>query len=130
MMEALKQNHCHVDAFLPCETYTNNINENECKIPGYNLICNHRLDNKKGGGVATLLDEKFQFKLRKDLGIIDLDGFETCFVELNMKGMVIGKIYRVPNTPLKNFYSKYETILEKISLENETIVIGILITSI
>ena len=47
MMEALKQNHCHVDAFLPCETYTNNINENECKIPGYNLICNHRLDNNK-----------------------------------------------------------------------------------
>ena len=74
--------------------------------------------------MATLLDEKFQFKLRKDLGIIDLDGFESCFVELNMKGMVIGEIYRVPNTPLKNFFSKYETILEKISMENETIVIG------
>ena len=82
----------------------NEFNVNECRIPGYNLIYKNRSNDKRGGGVAILLDDCLQFTFRNDLSIIDSEGFESCFVELSRENLLLGEIYRVPNTPIERFF--------------------------
>ena len=95
------------------------MNVNECMIDGYNLIHKSRMCSKKGGGVAILLDKTLQYKSRDDISIFYENYFESCFIELTDKSCnyILGEIYRVPNTPIKDFINKYKTILEKIAPE-------------
>ena len=107
-----------------CETYINEHNVNECKIPGYTLLHKFRESNKRGGGVAILMFYGIQFKGRDDISIFDKEGFELCFAEINSRKTIIGEIYRVPNTPLDSFRTKYKAITDKINLENKDAIIG------
>ena len=58
----LDSKECHVHVLLLCETYLSKLNLKECGIMGYNLVHESRSDNKKGGGVAILIDKNFNIK--------------------------------------------------------------------
>jgi len=52
--------------------------------------------------------------------------YESCFIEIpcKKKNIVVGEIYRLPNTDEQFFLDKYEEITQKINSENKDIVIG------
>ena len=59
-----------------------------------------------------------------DISIFDQEGFESCFVELTHSKVIVGEIYRVPNTPIQSFLTKYKLITNKITKENKTTITG------
>ena len=76
-------------------------NVDACKIEGYNMEFKHRT-TKTQGGVAVYINNKIQYKNRADLSVFHEGKMETCFVELltekQQNNIIIGEIYRVPNT--------------------------------
>ena len=61
------------------------------------------------------------FKLCKDLNINDENRMESTFVEIitpNKKNIVIGVIYRLPNSKFNSFENEINQILSKIDKEN------------
>ena len=89
---------------------------NSCDLynfPGYKMINNCR--PTRGGGVSILLQDKFSYKERKDLCIMN-EYIETVFVEAWLrKKVLIGVIYRPPDKPIKEFNEEFKVLLEKIS---------------
>ena len=62
------------------------------------------------------------FKLRRDLNINDENIMESTFVEIiipNKKNIVIGVIYRPPNSKFNLFENEINKILSKIDKENK-----------
>lgn len=79
------------------------------EIPGYDFLSLPRDSTSRGGGVALFV--------RKELGYccchnISHDGsmVESLFIQLKC-GIIIGVVYRPPNTCLTKFYSVMESIL-------------------
>ena len=114
-----------IDAMLLCETFLNDRNKDLCNIDGYTLMYKNRT-NKSRGGVAIFIKNAIKFKERQDLSIFDEGKFESIFLEIygNKKNLIIGEVYRVPNTNEKDFIESYDSILQKIEKENKNIVIG------
>ena len=61
---------------------------------------------------------------RKDLKIFKEGIFESCFIELTKSKLIIGEIYRIPNTCEADFLSDYQIIMNKIKSENKKLIIG------
>ena len=81
-------------------------------MPGYNLVCRNRQINTRGG-VAIYIKDTFKFKRRYDLEV-NVDGeFESIIIEaeFNNSKVIVGEIYRVPNTSESDSISRYDTIL-------------------
>ena len=60
--------------------------------------------------------------MRDDLSGSDVDVMESLFIEIvrsNEKNIVVGVIYRPPNTNVDAFVSKHYEIVEKLSRENK-----------
>jgi urease beta subunit len=59
---------------------------------------------------------EFQFSIRDDLTINENQQFETIFAEIchGKSKIVVGEVYRVPNTNEKLSIQRYETILQKL----------------
>ena len=126
LLGTLKDVGCEIDVVLLCETWLSDININNCFIPGYTLIEQHRASSR-GGGVALYINDNISFMPRKDLNIFDEGVFESFFVEINLKNsrpIIIGDIYRIPNTDPDIFIENYDNILTKVELENKDIIIG------
>ena len=73
-------------------------------IDGYNLIQANRV-NKKGGGVGIYINNNYDYIIRSDLSNSTPE-YESLFIELvskNKKSIVLGCIYRAPNTELDAF---------------------------
>ena len=68
------------DIIALSETWLQN-NQNFQPIENYCSVHNCRSD-KSGGGVALLLKNEINFKLRKNLGINNFNIMETIFVEI------------------------------------------------
>ena len=70
---------------LLCQTYINHLNLNDCKIAGYSMYHKSRTSDKRGGGVAILVD----------LSTFKQNQFESCFVELNLNPnkIIAGEIF-------------------------------------
>ena len=66
----LKANNIVVDVLLICETFITDLNKNKCKIDGYELFEEHRVNMTKGG-VAIYVNKCLKFVERKDLNIFD-----------------------------------------------------------
>ena len=84
-------------------------------IPGYNHIYKHRCD-QKGGGVSILLKTGIPYKRRKDLDIFQEGKTESVFVEIASKAgkaIVLGSLYRPPNTDITQFNDNIIHITEK-----------------
>jgi len=106
----------HIDFILICETFLTDLNCSMYYLPEYQFICNNR-KRGRGGGVAMYITDEYQYKIREDLTINHDIEFETIFAEIrNGKDtLVIGEIYRVPNTSEQLSIQRYETILQKLS---------------
>jgi len=110
---------------LLCETFLNDINVSKCRVNGYNLVTKNRQSNSRGG-VAIYISESFNFITRDDLSL-NIDGeFESVIVEIKSSGtnLLVGEIYRVPNTSEAVSINRYETITENINQTNFNAIIG------
>ena len=113
------------DCILLCETWLGP-HSPTVKIAGYNFVHTDRV-GKKGGGVGILLSDCIKHKDRSDLKI-DNQECESCFLEVKTKNkpIIIGSIYRPPNSNVCEFVTKLEKLIRKINLEkNKHIIIGL-----
>ena len=93
-------------------------------IPGYQLICNNRI-NQKGGGVGIVISNHLKFCERKDL-TKNTNVTENCFIEiLSSKGnIIVGSLYRPPNTIEEQFHDLIDHVLEQSSREGKQLILG------
>ena len=124
LLNIFNKDNCHIHILLLCETYINNLNLHECMIPGYSIVFKRHSDNRKGGGVAILIDNSFKFTKSDDISIFDEDGFESCFIGLTQSNVILGEIYRVPNTSISSFLAKYKSVTDKLIKENKMTIVG------
>lgn len=118
-----------LDVILLCETFINDTNIKKMKLKNYKLANYENRKNSKQGGVAIFLRKEIKFYSRKDLDIFIEGTFESCFVEIvtnnNRKNIILGEIYRVPNTNEKIFIKEYAQIIKQIKSENKELILGL-----
>ncbi len=105
------------------ETWLNTNNAENFNLKGYEHVYNCRQE-KRGGGVSLYLKSELQFAERKDLSKSN-SIMESIFVEMDKnssglgKKVVIGNIYKPPNTDINEFITQLSPILNKISREKK-----------
>lgn len=117
---------------LLCETFLNVHNAKLCNIEGFKLVRNDR--NAHGGGVAIYVDDEFNFNLCDNLTYNDSNEFECIFIELFFKGrthtnththkLLIGEIYRTPNSNLIKSHDRFDALFKKIPRSYQQVIIG------
>ena len=109
------------------ETHLNTSKLRHLNIPNYKILSRNRT-NKTGGGVAILCHITQPIKHRPDLNKFNSDTLECIFAEISNhhnKPIIIGSIYRPPNTNAKEFNTQYKDILSTLTKENnKEIIIG------
>ena len=102
-----------VDVVILVETWLTTTSENRINIPGYVYVGTPRL-RKKGGGVGFLIRENITDINRHDLGIKS-DIIENHFIEIKCSklNIIVGSIYRPPNTLETDFLSSMKVFIEK-----------------
>jgi exonuclease III len=111
------------------ETWFNQYNYNLYGISGYTSVHNYR-QTRRGGGVALYIKDTIKYKCRPELDILN-DFIESKFVEIQNesnginKPVIIGVIYRPPNTDTDAFNELINDTLMKINNENKcTYILG------
>ena len=106
------------------ELWTTAENENAINIPGYSKIIKSRVGSR-GGGVGLFLDTNLEInaKVRDDLSCSDDNIMESLFVQISqnrlaVKDIIVGVIYRPPNTSVTKFSDSLTQILDKINKED------------
>ena len=104
-----------LDVIMFCETFLHSGNENLFNIPLYKLVSRNR-SNTSRGGVCIYVKDTIQFEERNDLTIFDEGKFESIFIETtNMrKNIVVGEIYRIPNSNVALSLEYYDKIVSGI----------------
>ena len=105
----------NLSAIAVTETWLTDALHDVYHIPGYKFLGNSRV-NKSGGGVGIFIKNCFDYKLRPDLCKMS-DCIECLFIEIHRAGkqlIIIGCIYRPPNTDISVFNSEMLIILNKI----------------
>ena len=90
---------------------------------GYNFLHKPRV-NRIGGGVGLYIGEHLNYKERHDLAFPEDKSAESLFVEINRtkeKNIIVGIIYRPPDSKLNEFLSDLDLVLGKISKENNLV---------
>jgi exonuclease III len=108
----------HIIAFT--ETWTNPENEDQLTYPGYNTFTKSRTHGR-GGGVALLVDDSLEAKII-DLNLNDEGLIESIFVQVSTASdppIVIGSLYRPPNTDLTNLNKELENMLVPLNTINK-----------
>ena len=113
---------------LLCETFLNKNTANRIRIPGYTLVSNYRQDHK-GGSTSVLIKDGIPFRWRQDLDVFIEKHTESTFVEISIKKgtpVVIGSLYRTPNTPAQEFIDNVSNVTKKIRCEgkNKEVILG------
>ena len=121
----LENSKIKLDFLLLCETFLNDKNCMLYQLTGYTKIEKHR-KHSRGGGVAIYIKDGLHFKMRDDLSIFEEGLYESIFIEVNIdnKKIIIGEIYRPPNTNIVDFNNKYSSLLDKIKHEKKSLIIG------
>ena len=114
----------HPDVMLLCKTWLSERSPRPM-VSGYSIERTDRT-NKKGGGVCVLISTRCNYKRRKDLEQVNSTCFESCFIELeNWKSnLIIGSIYRPPNTDSSEFIQSFERIANCCTSEQKRGVFG------
>ena len=105
------------------ETWFSDTNCDLYTIDDYQHIYYNRKD-RCGGGVSLFLKNDITYNERTDLDISN-DIFESIFVEINKEqfsspsNIIIGVIYKMPNTDISIFNEHIANILNKIKRENK-----------
>ena len=113
------------------ETWLKKDNVNTIHFDGFDHIPQIRPPDRdfdlkeRGGGLSFFIKEGLNYKAREDLSIM-LPHIETLFIELNLndKKYMIGVIYRVPNTNIRDFINSLNSVIEPIGREYELILVG------
>jgi hypothetical protein len=103
------------------ETWLNEKNMDCFSLDDFEYLGSNR-PKKKGGGVGFYVYKQLKFKSRNDLTKNLEDIIETKFIEItnnNGKSIIIGVIYRPPNSNFDQFQNTLNTILGKIDQENK-----------
>ena len=98
------------------ETWANEINSDYLVIPGYNRVLKNRAE--RGGGVVIFVDDKLAFKQRPDFNSFANTNFECVFIEITdtiLKNIIIGTVYRPPDTNLDIFMNGFESVINILS---------------
>ena len=113
------------DAILLCETFLSDKNHDLFNIPGYTFISRHRKQYRQGG-IGIYIKNNINFIIREDLSIFIEKSFETLFLEVTSSNgsIIIGEVYRVPNSSCPDSITNYELITNKLQNENKEIIIG------
>ena len=100
------------DIIIICETWLKP-NDPDPKILDYKFIGRHR-SNRKGGGVGFLI--KNTLKARTSDLTLNTDSAESLFIEVkgNQDNLLVGSIYRPPNTNVGDFIDSYQVLGEKL----------------
>ena len=102
---------------------------NEVTLDGFNPqhyktenVCR---SNKSGGGVSVMINESLDYKVRNDIAIMN-ENFESLFVEIvkcrtgsNSNNVIVGVIYRPPNTCVQQFIENLSVVLTAIKKESK-----------
>ena len=128
LLQTLHDKNSSVDIMLLCKTFLNKNTANRIKIPGYTLVSNYRQDHK-GGGTSVLIKDGIPFRQRQDLDVFIEKHTESTFVEISIKNrtpVVIGSLYRTPNTPAQEFIDNVSNVIKKIRCEekNKEVILG------
>ena len=108
------------------ETWINENNYDLFSLPNYHEPYQKYRTNKKGGGVLLYVRDSIQYKIRPDLHM-EQDFIENIFIEIESqclnttKNVIIGLIYRVPDSNIDLFNKELSDILQKITKENKFI---------
>ena len=133
-IRSLKSNLSHFDYYLTnlkfnfalicvSETWLTEDNCNLYQLEDYRLVEQHRV-NKTGGGVGIFVRKEICFSQRKNLQFQE-DYIETIFIEIDKSvfstksNVLIGNVYRPPNSDIKQFLDKYGQIMEMVHRENK-----------
>ena len=84
-------------------------------IAGYNFLHKPGV-NRIGGGVGLYIGEHLNYKERHDLAFPEDKSAESLFVEINRtkeKNLIVGIIYRPPDSKLNKFLSDLDLVLGK-----------------
>ena len=111
------------DILLLCETWQSK-NSPHITMPGYNKF-KHRQTHKKGGRVCIYVKDHILCRDCPDLHLPDV-AFEHCIVEIKLKEkkILIGSLYRVPNSNQQQFLKDYKEFVSKLKTTNCEIVLG------
>ena len=95
-------------------------------LPGYKIERNDR-NHKKGGGVCIFVQNNCPYRRLRELETFDSTCMETGFVEIktNTTKMILGSIYRPPNTDPTEFIQKVNTIFKQAEKITKHIAIGL-----
>ena len=105
------------------ETWLNETNASLYDLPGYKVVNNYR-KGKRGGGVSLYIRNIVPFVVKNDL-FIQEDIAETVFIELpkdavgSDKDLVIGIVYKPPNTDVDAFKDCLNVLLDSVKKQNK-----------
>ena len=115
------------DIIIISETWLKKGEENFIKIKGYKFEGMPR-EHKKGGGVGILIKKGLIYREMTSLNKNNVDPtFEHFYLELkgDRNNIILGSIYRLPNTNLDKFMTEYKNSLEQLTeLKNKDIILG------
>ena len=106
------------------ETWLNETNYELFNIDGYQVPVQYYRSDKRGGGIMLHVKNNLEFKPRNDIVIND-GCTESLFIEIEkemfsaLKNIIIGVIYRPPNSNMDNFNNALETTLNYLKRENK-----------
>ena len=128
MLGNLQNKNSTVDIILLCETFLNSRTEKLVSIPGYDLISSNR-QTTKGGGTTILIQNGLSCKRRNNLEIFQEKKLETPCVKIRTKsnkGIVVGSLYKPPNTNKTVLCQHAREVISKIRAEagNKEISLG------
>ena len=114
-----------VDVVILCETWLTKESEKWVSFPGY-IYHGIARKHKKGGGVGFLIKEGLKFSEHEILSGCQED-YESCFVEISLSGekILVGNLYRPPNSNCKSFLDFYSDLSMSISKKYKNYMIGL-----
>ena len=107
------------------ETWIKGQNLDFSKIQGYRQEHVYR-ENRSGGGVSLFVKNIIDYKLRSDINILN-DNLEAVFIEINKtqfatpNNIIIGTVYRPPNTDIQLFMHHLKLILDQMDKEGKCV---------
>ena len=125
LINTLSNYNARPDAVLLCETLLSDSKQATCHIKGYHLITNNR--NSRGGGLAILLRDDFDFKRLKDKEVNIPKEFESIIIEItppnNSKPIAtLAEVYRAPRSSERTSIERYEALLNNLNNDKDIII--------
>lgn len=111
----------NIGIFSVSETHLSTDDEAQAQIDGFTFIGKSRA-SRQGGGVGVYISSSVPFYRRLDL---EQDDIECIWLEIlfsKTKGLLIGIIYRPPDSPkhlCPDFNCKFDSMLSTVSSENK-----------